>query len=187
MYTAYPTFQDIKHYLGISNYADDALLVAMSKSSVEIFENMCGRSFLGDTGVRYASADSRDVIRWNKLHLREEFLAITALEIDGVAVDTSEFYTDGDSVHLINDSSRSFREYTNDPHNTIKLTGNWGYMGYVPDDVFWAIVRLAAFLYLQKDNTQDLTRPVAVANAGEIPAALPADVSAVADYYRRLV
>lgn len=190
MYTAYPVFQDVKHYLGISNYADDALLVTLLKSAITMFENLCGRSFLIDTGTRYFSANDKDcVVKWNKLFLRDnEVLTVTGLEIDGAVVPTDEYYLEkGSYIMLKNTSVFSFQEFSEDPYHTIKVTGTWGYLYEVPHDVFWAIVRLTAYLYQQKDNTLDLTRSVTIANAGEVPSALPTDVLAVANIYRRFV
>lgn len=188
----YPTFQDVKLYLGISSTKDDALIVATLKRAIAIFENLANRSFLTEAKSRYFGAFDKDVISGSELFIRDgDLLSISSLEIAGTVVPPGEYFLTGEIPHykvkLKASSNFSFREYNYDPENSITLTGLWGYDTEVPEDVFGAIVRLTAWLYQQKDNAMELDRPVAISNAMILPAAIPSDVEQVAKFYRKVM
>lgn len=184
----YPQYQDVKHYLGIASSDDDALLVITLKRAIATFENLCGRSFALVEEAKFFDANSEQVLDWRTLFPRDDDIyEITELKIDSIVVPTGEYYVSGRKICLDVNSNFSFKEYASSPHNSIKVTGKWGYSEIVPDDVFGAIVRLTAWLYQQKDNAMDLDRPVAVSNAMLLPAALPSDVVEIAKFYRRLL
>lgn len=184
----YPQFQDVKLYLGITSAEDDALLVVTLKRAIATFENLCGRRFELDTEAKFFDANSEEVLDWRTLFPRnDDIYEVTELKIDSVVVPVENYYISGRKIVMQPTSDFSFKEYTNTPHATIKVTGKWGYSELVPDDVFGAIVRLTAWLYQQKDNAMDLDRPVAVSNAMLLPAALPSDVVEIAKMHRRLI
>ena len=183
----YPGFQDVKQYLSITASNDDALLVVILKRAIASFENLCGRGFLNETATKKFSANGEEVIRWNHLMLRDdEIVSISQIKIDGITIPSSDYYLTPGGIKLTTSSDYSFNEYSDDPHDTIEITGVWGYQETVPDDVFGAIVRLAAWFYQQKDNALELDRSVAMANGMALPAGFPKDVVEVSRFYRRL-
>ena len=192
MASGYPKFQDVKHYLGIENSNQDALLVATLKRAIATFENMCGRSFIPKTEVRYFDANGEEVISGHRLFIRSgDLLEIATLKIDGLLIPVSDYYLSGAQPHhvvKIKDSSMySFKDYGGTPEQVIEISGTWGYEVEVPEDVFGAIVRLTAWLYQQKDNAMELDRPVAISNAMVLPATLPSDVEAISKFYKKVI
>lgn len=182
----YPNFQDVKQYLSITASNDDALLVILLKRAIKSFENLCGRTFLPTTDTRYFSADSEQVVSHNKIVLRtDDLYSVTQLKIDGQIVPTTDYWLDTRGITLKDSSEFSFKEFTDDPHNSIEITGQWDYESEVPDDVFGAIVRLTAWFYQQKDNALELDRSVAMANGMALPAGFPKDVVEASRFYRR--
>lgn len=192
MASGYPKFQDVKHYLGIENSQQDALLIATLKRAIATFENMCGRVFVPKTETRFFDANGEEVVTPRRLFLRDgDLLSIDSLKIDGAQVPVGEYYLGGVQPHFvikIRDSSDfTFHDYEESPEQSIEITGEWGYEPEVPEDVFGAIIRLTAWLYQQKDNAMELDRPVAISNAMVLPATLPSDVEAIARFYKRLI
>ena len=192
MATGYPRFQDVKHYLGIDNSGNDALIVATLKRAIATFENMCGRSFLPATETMTLDANDEQVISPKRLFLRDgDLLSITELKIDGATVPSDEYFLVGATPHytvrITDGSDFTFNEYSVSPEQTIEITGSWGFDTVVPEDVFGAIVRLTAFLYQQKDNAMELDRPIAMSNSMILPASLPSDVEAIAKFYKKVI
>lgn len=192
MAASYPRFQDVKHYLGIDNSGDDALIVATLKRAIATFENMCGRSFLPKTETRAFDANDEQVINAKRLFLRDgDLLTITELKIDGATVPSDEYFLVGAMPHYVvritDGSDFTFTEYSVSPEQTIEITGTWGFDTIVPEDVFGAIVRLTAFLFQQKDNAMELDRPIAMSNSMILPASLPTDVEAIAKFYKKVI
>jgi hypothetical protein len=73
-----------------------------------------------------------------------------------------------------------------DPENAISIAGRWAYSVTAPSDIVQATVRMAAYLYRQKDTgTFDVT---AIPGAGviEVPQGMPRDVAKTLEPYRRL-
>jgi hypothetical protein len=75
--------------------------------------------------------------------------------------------------------------FDQDPENAISITGRWAYSLTAPSDIIHATVRMATYLYRQKDsNTFDVT---AIPGAGviEVPQGMPRDVGKMLEPYRR--
>ncbi len=183
----YPNYHDVKLYLSITASNDDALLLGILKRAIKSFENLCGRTFLRETSTKKFSADGEEVVRWNHLIFRDDdAVLISQIKIDGEIVPSGDYYLTAGGVKLRTLSDFAFNQYSDDPRDSIEITGVWGYEE-VPDDVFGAIVRLAAWFYQQKDNALELDRSVAMANGMALPAGFPKDVVEVARFYRRVM
>ncbi len=190
--SGYPTYQDVKLYLNITTTRDDVLLVSFLKRAIAIFENLARRTFLPTTQTKCFNGDSKEIVSWDVLFLRtEDLLSVTELTINGEVVPSNEYFLEGGSpyykIRLSQESDFSFNDYTVDPHNTVCITGSWGYDANVPEDVFHAIIRLTAYLYAQKDNAMELDRTTTMSNGSVIPAGIPNDVERVAVFYRRIM
>ena len=188
----YPDHSDVKTYLNVQTGRDDALLVTLVQRAIAIFENLARRSFLAETETKFFSAKGTEVIDWHTLYLRDcDLLTVTELKVGDEVVPTDEYVLEGGppyyKIVLLNDSDFSFTFYEVNPQNHIEITGTWGYSAsVVPDDVFGAIVRLAAYLYAQKDNAMELDRTNSVAGGMVVPSAIPNDVMMVATFHKRL-
>ena len=75
-----------------------------------------------------------------------------------------------------------------DSDDEISIAGTWGYSATPPADIAHACVRLAAFLYRQKDTSADIDRPLMTGDGVTImPSAIPQDVKSILDNYRRRI
>lgn len=192
MADAYPKFQDLKLYLNIDTAKDDALLVVTLKRAIATFENMCGRTFVPAAETRYFDANDEQVITGKRLFIRDgDLIEIVELKIDSEIVPEDEYFCTGakpyNTLRITEGSDFSFRDFTVSSERSIAINGLWGYQDEVPNDVFGAIVRLAAWLYQQKDNAMELDRPIAMSNAMVLPPSLPTDVAAIAGFYRKVI
>jgi hypothetical protein len=112
--------------------------------------------------------------------------------------------TNGDSVEIPSGSYRLFPRNDSpkwlirldenkswnfsDSDSEISVEGTWGYSATAPADIIHACIRLAAFLYRQKDTSADIDRPMITGDGVTImPSALPADVTRVLDRYKRRI
>jgi hypothetical protein len=186
----YVNLAEVKSYLGVQNATDDSLLTAlMSRSSVAI-DNHCGRTFMASAdSTRYFDA-IRDV-QGRMLLLDTDLVAITSITNgDGVAYQTTEYVTEPRNrtpyyaITLKTNVSRGWT-YTDAPENAIAIVGKWAYSVAPPEDIKHACVRLVAYLYRQKDNSQDLDRTIIAGNTTILPVDLPSDLTKFLAPYRR--
>lgn len=193
MYSRYPNHSDVKTYLNIQTTRDDIVLAEFVQRAIVMFENLARRTFLPKVDTKYFDGNSQEIVSWNTLFIRsEDLLAVTELMINGEVVPSDEFILDGDGppyykIQLLHESDFSFYNYTINPFRSIKITGTWGYGDEIPADVFGAIIRLAAYLYSQKDNAMELDRTNAVAASMGIQGGIPKDIERIAVVYRRIM
>jgi hypothetical protein len=75
-----------------------------------------------------------------------------------------------------------------DSDSEISVAGTWGYSATAPADITHAYVRLAAFIYRQKDTSADIDRPLVTGDGVTImPSGLPSDVQKLLDRYKRRI
>jgi hypothetical protein len=77
--------------------------------------------------------------------------------------------------------------YSGSPENSVAIVGKWAYSVLAPADIVQATLRLATWLYRQRDNALDLDRAVIVGNATIAPTRIPMDVMTILEPYKRLV
>lgn len=78
--------------------------------------------------------------------------------------------------------------YEEDPQDAISVTGRWAYSITPPPDIEQACVRLAAWMYRQKDNSAEADRPMVTADGATLmPSRLPSDVETIIAPYKRVV
>lgn len=192
---AYATAAQLKTYLGITSSGDDSLLSDLIDRAQAIIEQYTRRTFeAAADSTRYF--DAAEDVDGATLLLDEDLCAITSIiNGDGVAVASGEYVTEPRNetpyyaIRLLSSSNKAW-EYTDDgdPENAISITGRWAYSTTPPNDIVHATIRLAAFLYRQKESNADIDRPITTADGGMIlPSAIPADVRALLDRYRKLV
>jgi hypothetical protein len=83
--------------------------------------------------------------------------------------------------------SSALWKYTGSPENSIAIAGKWAYSVTPPADIQQAAVRLATFLFYQRDNGIDLDRILQTASGVAIPPDLPRDVCKLLEPYKRIV
>ncbi len=185
----YVSNSDLTAYLGIDDStADDGLLTQLLKRAQAAVDGMCNRTFEVSTDtVRYF--DTRAIDGY-LLHLDADLCAITSVvNGDGVTITNTHYTTEPRNVkpwHALRlrwSSDRAWDGVTGD----IAITGKWAYSLTAPADVQHATVRLAAWMYRQKDNTGS-DAPMIAGDVTILPARIPSDVEALlAPYVRRHV
>lgn len=190
---AYANLADLKTYLGISGTADDTLLTDLLARAQAIIDAATQRTFEAPTdNTRYLDAveDVDGPALW--VDRAGDLAQITSvINGDGSVVASSEYVTEPRNqapyyaIRLKADSTVAWT-YDDSPENAIAVTGRWAYSVTPPDDIVHACIRLASYLYRQKDNATDLDRPVIAGNVTLLPAQLPADIQSLLAPYRRL-
>lgn len=185
---AYCTAANVKTYLNITTTTDDTLIGDLILSAQQSIDDYTHRTF-------EASADSTryfddDNVSGAVLELDDDLCAITSVTNgDSVAVSSSEYKTvprnktPYNEIVLRSDSGKSWTD-TSD----IAIVGKWAYSTSAPDSIKQACIRLASFLYRQRDTGADVDRPI-ITDSGVtiLPSALPNDVTQLLMPFMRLV
>ncbi len=191
---AYLSAADLKSYLGIAVTTDDTLLGQILTRAQAMIDTYTGRTFeAAADSTRYLDA-IEDVTDSQTLFLDRDLCAITSITNgDGVAVGATEYTTRPRNNTpyyeiVLKNSSNKFWTYDQDPDKAITIVGKWAYSATAPADIVQAMVRLASYIYRQKDNAGDLDRPVIVGNNTTLlPAQLPKDIEMILRPYVRRV
>jgi len=192
---AYIDAATLKRYLGIGVSTDDTLLGECITRAQAMIDAHTGRTFeAAAASTRYFDAEA-DLVDAYTLHLDYDLCSITTVTNgDGVVVAASEYVTKPRNVTPyyeihIKASANKYWTYEDDPENAIAVNGKWAYSASAPADIVQAAVRLAAYLYRQKDNMGgDQDRPVIVGDGVTLlPARIPADVRDILSPYVRRV
>lgn len=187
MYVDLATF---KAYLGITTTTDDALLVGFLNRAQGVIEARTGRVFecANDSILTFDAV--RDVSD-RTLLLGTDLCQITEIvNGDGAVVSASAYLTDPPrgtpfwGIRLKRSSDPW--AYQGDPEGAISVEGRWAYSVLPPEDIVQATLRLAAFLYRQKDNAVDGDRPIMTGDGNVLlPSRLPNDVAEMLRPYMR--
>lgn len=186
---AYATLEEVKLYLGISEASDDGLLSGLISRAQSIIEGYTGRVFEAVTDTRYFSWDN---IKGRYLYLwSDDLLTVTTLTNGNGSVIASGDYrleprNETPKWRLRLDENISW-EMT-DSDSEVSITGTWGYAATPPAAIQHACIRLAAFIYRQKDTSADIDRPLVTGDGVTImPGSLPQDVRMLLDGYKRRI
>ena len=201
----YATTSDFHQFQALddSDTADDALIAQLLTRAQALIETETRRLFeaSADTTRYFSVLEDTD---WMWLLLDHDLCAITSIDTgDGNVYATSDYHvSDGTllwvtepanstPIHAIKllQSSGLVWTYTTDPENAIAVTGRWAYSTTAPADIVHATVRLAVWLYHQRDAGGEGDRPVITADGSVVlPSRLPADVADIcSNYVRRKV
>jgi hypothetical protein len=187
---AYVTAAQVKEYLGISGtVVDDNLLEDLIERAEGLIDAYTGRSFEATTATKFfddSFTNGSDLNLWGY-----DLLTVTKLTNgDGVEVASSDYrlFPRNDNPKWIIKLDESQSWSFSDGDSEISVAGTWGYSATPPLDIQHACVRLAAFLYRQKDNSADIDRPMITGDGVTImPTNLPVDVTRILDRYKRRV
>jgi len=187
------TTTEFKLYKNIQGGSDDTLIGTFIAQAQQMVETHTGRVFeaIANT-TRYFDAELN--IDGNLLYFDRDLYSINSITNgDGVVIAAGEYVTEprnGPPFYAIRlkGSSTVAWTFTNDAENAIAISGKWAYSETVPEDVKWATLRLASYLYEQRKNAGDLDRPVVISNnVTMLPARLPKDVADTLIHYVRSV
>jgi len=193
---AYCSVTDVKQYLGTSGTGDNELIETLINSAQSDIDEFTQRTFEASTNTtRYFDAVRDTDGLW--LFLDEDLVSINTITNNADAaspemISASEYITNPRNqtpyfaIKLLS-SSDKYWDYTNDSEMGIEISGKWAYSETAPNDIKQACIRLAAFMYRQKDaQVFDVT---AIPDAGviTIPVGIPADVAIMLRPYRKII
>ena len=175
---AYCITADVKTYLNVTTTGDDALIADLISAAQEAIDNYTHRTFEADTDATH-SFDLADV-DGKTLVLDDDLCQITSVTNgDSVVVASTEYKTTPRNSTpyyeiTLRDSSGKAWDETAD----ISVVGRWAYSITAPASVKQACIRLASFIYRQRDTSADVDRPI-ITDSGVtiLPSALPNDVT----------
>lgn len=188
---AYTTTVLLKTYLGATTDNDDTLLGALIDRAQSIIDRYCVRTFEASANTERTFDAIKDV-SGAMLWIDEDLCSINSITNgDGTTVTSSQYTTQPRNetpyyaIKLLASASVAWT-YTTDPEDAITISGKWAYSESAPADVVQATLRLAAYLYRQRDNAADLDRAVIAGNATILPTSLPSDLKMILAPYRRI-
>ena len=186
---SYTSLINLKDYLGISvaTTEDDPLLTDLLTRAEGIIDAYTGRHFEAETATKYFTID--DIDGQNLYLWGYDLLSVTKLTNgDGVEIAAGSyklFPRNDDPKWIIRLNEDKAWNFTNGD-SEISVAGTWGYSATAPADITHACIRLAAFLYRQKDTSADIDRPMVTGDGVTImPSGLPADVQKLLALYKR--
>lgn len=178
----YADLLTLKTYLAITTTTDDTLLTTCLANAQAMIEARTGRVFeaSADSTKKFDAITDTDM---GMLVLGADLCQITqVVNGDGSIVPSSSYLTEPPrstpywAIRLKRSSSPWC--FVTDPEDAIQITGRWAYSVTVPADIAQATVRLAAFLYRQKDTAVDGDRPLLTGDGNVLmPSRLPNDVA----------
>ncbi len=156
----YTTVADVKAYLHINSSADDALLADLVAHASRLIDAYCGRWFEARQETRFYDAAGPH-IAGRLLLLDADLLSVTTLTNgDGTVIDPDDIilrpinWPPYFGIALRQGSGLDWT-YIDDPEGAISVAGTWGYSATPPEPIVHAAVRLAAWLYRQRDTGAD--------------------------------
>ena len=194
---AYITTPDLKAYLNIptGTTTHDTLLAAFIVRAQAIIDGHCGRTFEAATNTaKYFDAlsdvDGRTL--WVGAHDLASIASIYNGDDPYTVIASDEYVTEPRNgtpiyaIRLLGSSGVSWT-YEEDPENAISVTGKWAYSVTAPADIQQATIRMASYLYRQRDNSGDLDRALLAEGRVILPTDLPGDVARILRPYVREV
>ena len=193
---AYATVAQLRAYLGLDLNIDDPLLESLlgrGQAAIEHYTHRIFEAASDTTKLFDAQLDTSDhymVLDWTPYGL--DLCQITTVTNgDGTTISASAYVTNPRNATpwyglRFKLNSGLYWTFDADPENAISIAGRWAYSVTAPADIVQATVRMAAYLYRQKDSgTFDVT---AIPGSGviEVPQGIPRDVVKMLDPYRRL-
>ena len=184
----------LKRYLNITVSTDDTLLGECISRAQALIDVTCNRTFEAATDSTRTFDALVDVGEDHRLlWLDADLCAITSVTNgDGTTVAADAYTpmprhaTPWYALQLKRGGAVSWT-YEAAPEDALTVVGRWAYSVSAPTAIVQACVRLAAWLYRQKDSNADPGAPrVTPEGTWIMPSALPKDVEALLKPFRRI-
>jgi len=200
---AYTTTSALKAYLGITSSVDDTLLSDAITRAQSMIDTFCHRHFEPESEHGPAAShthyftplserDGGDLLDDYTLNLNHDLAELTSITNgDGTAIPTNQVVllpmnTVPANFIRIKSSSGYQWTYTSSPEASVQIAGKWSYSLDVPADIVAATLRLAAYLYRQREGTPDSDRAILSADGVVLAAPrIPSDITAMLTPYIR--
>lgn len=192
--SAYATLDDLSRYLGMG----DDHPPPNAFHTVLLSQALDNASAIIDTQTHRTYAAPADAVRtfdpfWDVqggvLWLGADLCALSEVTNgDGSAIELAQLQTQ--PRYELPYYALSFRRNSGGSwqgEDEIAVTGRWAYSMTPPDAIVQATLRLASWLYRQRDNANELDRTVIVGAGVILPAKLPADVDLILAPFKRVV
>lgn len=184
MYAALPLF---KRYEGISEDTDDDLLSHFLLVAQTSIDHGCRQSFEAPAdSTRYfspAHCDDGGAIDGRDLILDAPLCQITSVTNgNGIVVAAGSYLTQPlnetpwYALRLKQSSGLTWTYDTDVESDQIAIVGRWAYSLEADATIQQVTIRMASYLYRQKDNKVDMDRPVMLDSGTLLPVKLPADI-----------
>ena len=193
---AYCTAAQVKTYLGVSGAGDDTLIGDLITRAQAWIDSYTGRTFEASTNStrRFTVNEDTDGA-W--LYFDEDIASITTVTnlADATSTQTissTEYVTFPRNqtpyvaIRILDSASKEW-DYSADPEMGVTVAGKWAYSTAAPNDIVHGCVRLASYLYRQKDSQVFNTTSFPEAGVVETPGDMPPDIAKILDQYRRRV
>ncbi len=185
----YATVAEVKTYGGVGGPKDDKVIEGLITRASKKFDTFCKHPLVTDTDTtRYFTVgrDTEGMALWfdgviasitQVLNGDPSTTEVTSSEYALINRNNPPYY----GIRILRSAAKVW-EYTTDPEDAIAVTGKWAWhtsatVAAVPADIKKACVRYVAFLYRQRDTSQDVDRPI-LTDAGVtlLPSRMPQDV-----------
>jgi hypothetical protein len=190
---SYCTPDEMAAYLGLTESGDNWLLEQLIAAAGTMIERQTGRVFAVEADSERRFNPIVDC-RGRTLYLTHDLAAAPTSVVngDGATLAATDYVTEPRTerpiyaLKLLQSSGVTWT-WGADPEDAIRVTGKWGYSLTPPEDIRHACIRLAAFLYRQRDNAGDSDRTI-VTQAGVVkPLTVPSDIALIlAPHVRRI-
>lgn len=188
----YITLQNLKDYADFGTSTDDSLLNDLISRAESIIESYTGRKFAA-SGITGRYFDALEDVDEYTLYLDQDLAGITVIvNGDGTEISSNEYVTEprNETPYYgikIKASTCKYWTYSIDPENSILVSGYWGYSQTPPEDIQHATIRLASWLYNQRETSLDADRPMVTPEGVTIlPAKLPTDILTILNKYKKV-
>lgn len=181
----YSTLANLKEYLGITTAGDDAILQASLDRAEAIFAAHFSATFYAQTETRYFGAmavEDYGRVLW----LDKPLLVLDSLTNGNSNAITAYWLLPRNATPywFIRLKSAANTTFQFNADGEIAVTGDWGYTTTPPDEAVQAVLRLAAYLYRQKDSQVFETTAAPEFGIMTIPGGIPKDVETLISLLR---
>ena len=185
---AYASLADLKLYRGIATAqtSDDAIMTVCLTRAQAAIDQYTDRTFEASaTSTRYFDA-VRDVSPDGRtLYLDSDLCSITTIT-NGSGNAATLYVPEPRNVtpyYAIRLKATAGEQWTweDEPEDAISVRGKWAYSVSAPADIVQATIRLAAYMYAQKDSSVFDVTAYPDAGVMTVPQGIPRDVREILD------
>lgn len=191
----YPTTANVKTFLGVVGAGEDTLIGWLLEAAVAFVEKYCGHDFVSQAGQTYEVVPEYPNLLAGKrvLLIRDvDLYAVTSVTNgDGVVVAAGDYKLlprSGPPYYKIELDADSGLVWWrgSDGSGVVEIQGTTGYSSACPDDVFLAILEIAAYEYRARQSGAGGVVTTATRQGIIVPpGSYPSYITDLLDPYRR--